>query len=57
MSDTIWAILIGAVMLAILVMLVRPNSPAVTAITTVSDALAALISVSVSNYNGGKTNG
>lgn len=53
MSDTIWAILIGVVMLAVLMVLVRPGSPAITAVNTTLDALTALVTTAVSGGNNG----
>jgi hypothetical protein len=52
-SDTIWAVLIGVVMLAALFMLVRPGSPTVAAINAIGDGLADLVGVTTNNYNGG----
>jgi cbb3-type cytochrome oxidase subunit 3 len=51
-GDTIWMILIGVVMLAVLYMIVRPGSPAAKAIADVADALTALVATSTNNLRG-----
>ena len=43
MSDTAWQLITGAIIVAVVYMLVRPGSPASTAIEQVSSALAATI--------------
>jgi hypothetical protein len=42
-TDTFWQVLTGAIILAIIFMLVRPNSPAASAVASVSGALTALV--------------
>lgn len=42
-KDTIWETITGAIIVAIVYVLVRPGSPAATAVTQVSDALQALV--------------
>ena len=42
-KDTIWQTITGAIIVAIIYMLVRPDSPAATAIAQVSDALQNLV--------------
>lgn len=52
-GDTIWQVIIGAVIVAIIFTLVRPNSPGASAISQISTALEDIIhtttSYSVSN--------
>jgi hypothetical protein len=52
MGDTVWSVLIGVIILAIIFMLVRPNSPTLQAVNDISDSLAALISTATNNYGG-----
>lgn len=42
-GDTVWKLLTGFVLIAIIFMLVRPQSPASKAVTNVSDALTAML--------------
>jgi hypothetical protein len=42
-KDMIWQVIIGALMIAVIYMLVRPGAPTATAVTDISDALSALI--------------
>jgi dolichol kinase len=59
MGDTIWQLVIGVIIVAIIFTLVRPGSPSGSAITQISDALASLIGTAT-EYNvnsGGTTNG
>jgi hypothetical protein len=51
-ADSIWTVLIGVVILAVIFMLARPGSPAGKAITDVTGALAAMISVATQNFGG-----
>jgi hypothetical protein len=51
-SETIWTVVIGVIMLAVLYMLVRPGSPAGKAIKDVSGALEALIATATNNFGG-----
>lgn len=44
MKDTIWEVLVGVFIVAVVYMLVRPGSPAAKAVADVSNALAAMIS-------------
>jgi hypothetical protein len=59
-GDTIWQLIIGAIIVAIIFTLVRPGAPAGTAIAQLSAALAGLIT-SATEYNintgGGNTSG
>jgi uncharacterized membrane protein len=43
MTDTAWAFIIGAFYIAIIYMLVRPNSPGPQLVNTVAAAMAALV--------------
>jgi hypothetical protein len=45
-KDGIWQTITGAVIVAIVFMVVRPGAPAAAAITQVSDALQALVTTS-----------
>lgn len=46
--DTIWQVVIGVVIVAVIYMLVRPNSPAGDAVKQVSDALSNIIHTATS---------
>jgi hypothetical protein len=46
MSKNIWSVITGVIILAIIYMLVRPGSPAATAIAQVGNALSALVATS-----------
>ncbi len=52
MSKNFWSVITGVIILAIIYMLVRPNSPAATAITQVSDALSALVQTATGYTSG-----
>jgi len=43
MSDNIWSLITGAVILGVVFMLMRPGSPALQAVTSVSSALTSLV--------------
>lgn len=43
MTDGIWSLMTGVIIVAIVFMLARPNSPAANAIADVSKALTALV--------------
>jgi hypothetical protein len=43
MNDTVWQLIIGSIILAIIFTLVRPGAPAAAAITDVTNALSGLI--------------
>lgn len=43
MSKNIWSVISGVIILGIIYMLVRPGSPAASAVTQVGDALTALV--------------
>lgn len=43
MSDNLWMVFIGSIYVAIIYMLVRPNSPGPQLVNTVAAALAALV--------------
>jgi hypothetical protein len=51
MKDNIWGLLAGIFLVAILYMLVRPGSPAVTAITSISSALENIISMATNGVS------
>lgn len=57
----IWQVITAAIILAVIFMLVRPGSPAATAVKDVSDALQALVKTStgftVQESAGGHTGG
>jgi hypothetical protein len=60
-ADTIWTVIIGVVILAIIFMLVRPSpsggmGPAGKAIVDVTGALAVLISTATNNFGGSNPN-
>lgn len=52
MSKNIWAVISGVIILGIIYMLVRPGSPAATAIQQVSDALTALVQTATGYTSG-----
>jgi len=43
MSDTVWQLITGAVVIAIIFMLVRPNSPGPKFVEDISNAFASII--------------
>lgn len=43
MNDSVWQLIIGSIILAIIFTLVRPGAPGAAAIKDVSDALSGLI--------------
>lgn len=42
-KDTVWQLIVGAIILAIIFLLVRPGAPTAAAIQDVSDALQGLL--------------
>jgi hypothetical protein len=53
-SDTVWELITGAVIVAVIFMLVRPGSPAAAAVIVMSDGLSALVTTAT-GYTGGST--
>lgn len=47
MSDSLWQFVAGALVVAIVYMLVRPSSPAANAVNTVSQALVSIVNTAV----------
>jgi hypothetical protein len=54
MADQIWQLIIGAAIMGIIFMLVRPGAPSGKAITDTSNALSSLISTAT-QYKAGNT--
>jgi len=42
-TDTVWQVITGAIILAIIVLLVKPNSPGPDAVKAISESLANLV--------------
>jgi hypothetical protein len=55
-SDTLWQVATGAVIIAIVYMLVRPGSPGAKAVADISGALASMIKTAT-GYQAGSSNG
>lgn len=55
-AKTVWEIITGTVIVAIIFMLVRPGSPAASAIKQISDALQSLVTTAT-GYTGNQPQG
>jgi hypothetical protein len=56
-KDDVWQFIIGAIIVAIIYMLVRPGAPAAAAVQDVSTALAGLIKTATDYNISGNTSG
>ncbi len=54
-ASTVWSLLTGILVVAVVFMLVRPGAPAASAVTGVTDALANMITTSVHGLPGAQS--